>query len=170
MQIEEGYIFCLDEWSDDKPFIIKSNNECKSLSELSGSSPTYYRINESNEFVEAEEDVCPKGYYLFNNVCYLHCPENAEYDVNNKICKCSFRYYLIQDPIISSNTDYKVCLGPNEFCPNENQIYIENDKCVNKCTSNTRRKITSAPINYECVNLCNSDEFINVISNNGNNA
>lgn len=95
-------------------------------------------INESNKI----NNIYPKEYYenpssclaVYNNKCYLNCPEGTklnENDINSIFCFCQHLKYIIQP---SGN---EICLFGNELCP-EDLPYeiILAQECVEFCSVN----------------------------------
>ena len=86
--------------------------------------------------------IYPKEYYddpenclaIYNNKCYLSCPEGTKLDENDKnslICICQYLNYIIQ------LSNYEMCLYESDLCPN-NLPYeiISSRQCVELCSVN----------------------------------
>ena len=65
--------------------------------------------------------------YLYNNTCYIECPENTIKDEENGICICKYYKYR-------KNDDY-ICYSKEEGCPNKISV-VDLKECVddiNEC-------------------------------------
>ena len=84
----------------------------------------------------------PEEYYenpnaclaIYNNKCYLSCPEGTkleENNINSIICICQYLRYIIQP------SNYEICLSENELCPDKLPYeLISNHECVEFCSVN----------------------------------
>ena len=117
-------------------------------------------VNDTKECVSE----CPQGYYYESQkqICYKSCKLDEEYpfstiDNNNtKICskKCNdLQKYYGEDNICKENCSDKIIDYDNKCvssCTNQYYQYVENRKCVYKCSKYVNNK-------KECVNECSGD-------------
>ena len=84
--------------------------------------------------------------YIFNKICYEHCPENSIQIENKNECKCINNYYI--------ENEKNICLKINEKCPdNYSYLLIEKNECLKNC-----------PINYltfnnTCIKNCTNNYY-----------
>ena len=141
---------CYESCPDDYKYFDSDTNICKNTS---CENPKPYRVE--NEFQCLS--ICPKNYYLFNNICYKEkCPSNTKEDIE-KNCVCEFKYY--------KKDNLFICLDENELCPENKKYFNYTNECsetsCNNNEYNLMRIISSSDIiNYKCVEECNETEFI----------
>jgi hypothetical protein len=84
--------------------------------------------------------------YLFNNKCYLSCPENTKIDNEEKECICqNYGYYPTEDDII--------CYGENEKCGSDKIPVIDIKICLNsleECQENNYKSFNNECYSQNC--------------------
>ena len=96
-----------------------------------------------------------KNYTIFNNNCYLNCPNNTKLIYGSNYCTCSYFYYYSNNKLICLDYD-KTCedeglitnVDTNECFLNINdcilyKFFIYENKCYKKCPNNTYLKLGS---------------------------
>ena len=94
-----------------------------------------YKFDSSKQYLRSCNDsliytINEVKTYLFNNTCYIKCPENTIKDEENGICICKFYKYEMND-------DY-ICYSRKEGCPNKISV-VDLKECVddiNECINN----------------------------------
>ena len=98
--------------------------------------------------------------YLYNNTCYLECPDNTLKNDTTNICECEYYKYFEDNqnyicysekekckekiPII----DLNICLNSLEECKNKGYKIFNNECYSQDCPNNTKLDINN---NYECI-------------------
>jgi hypothetical protein len=53
--------------------------------------------------------------YLYNNICYLSCPDNTQANETKMICECKFYKYFLNKDLSLENNNY-ICFSESEKC------------------------------------------------------
>ena len=114
--------------------------------------------------------------YLFNNICYLTCPENTKTNDEQNKCICkAYGYYPENEDIICYSEyekcgsdkipiiDLKVCLNTIDECHNNNYKIFNNECYSKECPENTNEDISSGDNNCICSNLFYNDTNNNIL-------
>ena len=87
--------------------------------------------------------------YLYNEICFVHCPENTIEDEENEICSCKYyKYYTDENNYICYSeselckekipvNDIKECENSINNCINKGYKIFNNECYVNGCPINT---------------------------------
>ena len=121
----EGYIYKFD----------KTNQYLRSCNES-----LIYTINEVKT-------------YLFNEVCYIECPENSKKNEEERVCECKYYYY------IESNGNY-ICYSEKDKCGDKILIVDlkECEESIIECTNKGYKLFYDVCYKYECPENSKYDE------------
>ena len=91
------------------------------------------KCNERKQCFDSLDDCKKNELKIFNNECYLSCPDNTNEKKSDGVCNCSYYFYK------SENGSY-TCLSEFETCEEKGYMY-KNDE-IKQCFNNL----------YDCIN------------------
>ena len=125
-----------------------------------------YKFDNTNQYLKLCDEskiytTLEQKTYLYNEICYLICPEETNSDEENSKCICKFFGYYNDDnnnyicftqeekckdliPVI----DLKKCLNTTDDCINKGYKIFDNECYSNNCPENT--KLSDDDINCIC--------------------
>lgn len=119
-------------------------------------------FNNTNQYLKTCQEsinytIYEKKTYLYNEICYIVCPDDTIVDEDNEICKCKyFGYY-------SKNSDSYICYSKEEKCKDKIPV-IDIKKCVDSIDECITEKYKV--FNNECyTEICPENTKLNI--NNG---
>ena len=127
---------------------------CLSEDELCESKNYDYKIDDIRQCFISLDDCIRKGYRIFNNMCYISCPENTFEKDNDGICYCSnYYFHNLGDNLYD-------CFEENETCESKNYLYKIDDikQCFNSLDDCKEKGFKI--INNQCYSLCPENTII----------
>jgi len=74
------------------------------------------KCNERKQCFNSLEDCKKNELKIFNNECYISCPDNTNEKNNERVCICSYYFY-------KSDNGLYTCLSENETCEEKGYMY-----------------------------------------------
>jgi hypothetical protein len=79
-----------------------------------------YNYNNTNQYFKSCEEsliytINKDKTYLYNNICYLSCPENTQENETKMICECKYYKYFLNKDLSLENNNY-ICFSESEKC------------------------------------------------------
>ena len=92
-----------------------------------------FNYNNTNQYLKSCEEsviytINKAKTYLYNNTCYLSCPDNTQADETKMICECKYKYFLNKDFSLENNN--YICFSEQEKCKKYIPV-IDIGICVN---------------------------------------
>ena len=141
------------------------NEEFQNICDNNKNNEYIYKFNDTIQYLKNCEQsliytTLEKKTYLYNNTCYLSCPENTFKNNITNVCECEyFKYYEDNEFYICYSNeekckekipviDLKLCLNSIEECKNKEYKIFNNECYSQECPNNTKLDIYN---NYECI-------------------